>query len=538
MQETLALIWTHLRMIWRFRWLSLVVALFICAIGWAAVIAMPDQYMVSTKVFLDTRSMLRPLLRGLALDTRLQESTALMMRRTLLVRPNLETVARKTDLDLTAKTPEAFEVLLEELRENISVAGTERDNIYVIGYEHSDPEVAHRVVEAILNLFVERSLGESRRDAGKTKQFIDKQIAEYEARLSAAEARLSDFKQQNAGMLPGENTDYYARLVNVQGQLSTARLALEEATRRRDEYRNQLEGVDPLFETEIRTATTVALSHPLDGRIQALEGNLDSLLLQYTERHPDVVATRSILADLRKKREAELKNMPAPAASQLPGAGSNPVEQQLAIAMGTSEAEVSALTARVEEFERRAADIEKLVDTMPRVEAELKRLNRDYSVTRRNYEELVKRRESLNLSEQASQTSDNVQFNILEPPRVPVVPEGPNRPLFSAIVLLFALGVGVGVAWLCGLIRPAVYSSDELENSFGIPALGSVSRVWTQGEILRRRVDVSTFVIGCCVLVGLFAGLVALEVTNSELLDKVRDIDFAARIAKLVGQVI
>ena len=526
-------------MTWRFRWLALAVALLVCAVGWAAVIALPDQYKVDAKVFMDTRSMLRPLLRGLAIDNRLQESTARMMQRTLLVRPNLEAVARKTDLDLKAKTPEEFEELLSNLRDNITVAGTRRDNIFLIAYENSNAELAHRVVEAILNLFVERSLGESRKDAGKTRQFIDKQIAEYEARLSAAEGRLRDFKQRNIGMLPSESSSYFSRLQSVRGQLSAARLALEEAARRRNEYRKQLEGVDPLFETDVAVTGTVAMSHPLDARIQALETSLDQLLLQYTERHPDVIASRSMLSELKQKRETELAAMPQPArAAAAAGPYSSPVDQQLTIAAGAAEAEVSALTARVEEFERREAELKKMVDTVPQIEVELKQLNRDYKVNKQNYEELLKRRESLALSEQASQTSDNVKFNIIEPPRVPVLPEGPNRPLLSAVVMVIGIAVGVGVAWLCGFIRPAVYSSDELENSFGVPVLGTVSRVWTQGEVLRRRVDVSTFVVGCCVLIALFAGLVTLELTGSSLLDKVRDIDVASRIAKIVGQVI
>jgi polysaccharide chain length determinant protein (PEP-CTERM system associated) len=538
--EALTLLWTHVRIVWRFRWLALVIAAALCAVGWMGVVALPDRYEVTTKVFLDTRSILRPLLKGLAIDNRVQENTALMMRRTLLVRPNLAAVARKTDMDLQAKTPEALELLLDELAEKINLTGTERDNIYVISYEHSDPELARSVVEALLNLFVERSLGDTRRDAGKSKQFIDKQIAEYEARLLAAESRLSEFKQQNVGMLPGETQSYYSRLESVRGELQGAKLALEEASRRRDEYRRQLEGVESLFEPEVAApVAAMARTHPLDARIQSLEANLDQLLLQYTERHPDVVATRGILTDLRKRREEELAAMPAPKAPLASGVPhQNALQRQLSVAAGAAEAEVSALAARVEEFQRREGSLIKMVDTIPRIEAELKRLNRDYDVNKNQYDELLKRREALNISEQANQTTDTVQFNILEPPRVPIVPTGPNRPLFSAVVLVMAFAIGMGIAWVVGMMRPAVYSAEELENAFSVPVLGTVSRVWTQGELVRRRFSVVTFVCGCFVLLGLFGGLIGLEVTNSDLLDKVRNVDVAARIAKLVGGVI
>ena len=334
------------------------------------------------------------------------------------------------------------------------------------------------------------------------------------------------------------------RLEQIQSQLADAQLALDEATRRRDEYRRQLEGVEILFEPEISVPAASSrgrLSHPLDGRIASLESNLDGLLLQYTEKHPDVVSTRAILADLDAQREKELEEMraeaaAAPAPAPAPAArGGNTVEQELTIALGNAEAKVASLQARVDEYSRREAELRKLVDTVPRIEAELARLNRDYDINRRNYDELVKRRESLKLAEDASQASDSVQFNIIEPPRVPLTPVGPDRPLFSAVVLAAGLGFGVGVAWLIGMMRPALYTKTEIEELFRLPVLGAVTRVWTRREQLQRRLEVATFVVGCVVLMGLFSALIMVELTHDELLQRVRDLDVAERISRLAG---
>ena len=66
MYETIQLILGYMRMIWRYRWIALVAATVLCAGGWIAVLSMPDRYEVSAKVFLDTSTLLKPLLRGLA----------------------------------------------------------------------------------------------------------------------------------------------------------------------------------------------------------------------------------------------------------------------------------------------------------------------------------------------------------------------------------------------------------------------------------------------------------------------------------------
>ncbi len=536
MQEAITQILIQIRMIWRFRWLALCLATLVSLGGWAVVVALPDQFEVSTKVFLDTSSMLKPLLKGLAVDSRMQEDSARMMQRTLLVRPNLEAVARKTDMDLKAKTPEQFEELLNGLAKRIVVSGTTRDNIFVIKYKNSDPELANKVVEAILNLFVERSLGKSRQDTGKTKLFIDKQIADYESRLTAAESRLKEFKQQNVGMMPQDGGNYFSRMEEISGQLSAAKLELEEATRRRNEFKRQIEGVEPLFETEIEVQSTHSfIKHPLDDRIGALEAQIDQLLVQYTERHPDVASAKGILEGLKQQREEDLKNNPPPAP---PSASTeqteNQVYQELSLALGNAQAEVAALVARTKEYTRREQELRKLVDTIPRIEAELARLNRDYEVNKRNYDELVKRRESLNIAEQASQTSDSVKFNIIEPPRVPLVPTGPNRPLFSSAVVVAGLGLGVGLAWLLAMLRPTIYTKEDIEELFQIPVIGTVTRIWTPGEIFRRRVDVFAFTIGGLLLAGMFAGVVLIELGHPEILAKARQFQYADRVTSFV----
>ena len=120
MHELLAQLETYLRTAWRYRWAGLAAAAVICLVGWVAVLLMPNKYEVSAKVFLDTSSLLRPVLRGLAVETSARQEAILMVRRTLLTRPNLESVARTADMDLKTKTPEEMEAVVEELAKTVS----------------------------------------------------------------------------------------------------------------------------------------------------------------------------------------------------------------------------------------------------------------------------------------------------------------------------------------------------------------------------------------------------------------------------------
>lgn len=510
MQEILDQLLGYARGAWRFRWYVHLIAWPICLAGWGFVYKIPDQYEATARVYVDTESVLRPLLRGLAVQSDLGREVEVMTR-TLLSRPNLEKIARMTDMDLEAKTPEDMELLLARLKRTIEFStGRSRDNLYNIAYKHENPEMAKRVVQSLLTLFVETSLGDTRKDASVAQRFLDDQINEYESRLLAAEDALKEFKRKNIGLMPQQGQEYFQKLRGAMEQLSKAELELNEAIHRRDELRRQLKTVKPMVMSDDNTVGLTKPSSPLDLRIQSLEAKLDDLLLKYTKNHPDVLAIQSTLDTLRKQREEELEQQRNSANGDEPvKAGNNPVFQQLKIALGEAEATVAGLQVRVKEYQAEVDRLKSAVDTIPQVEAEFKKLNRDYEINKKNYEELVQRRESAKLSEQAGQTSDDVKFRIIDPPFTPSTPVAPNRPLLVSTVLAIGFASGLGFAILLAQIKPTFDSVRGVTQALGYPVFGSVSRIWTGNARVKRKAEVMAFGAGALVLLMFYGGYMA-----------------------------
>src|SRR5947209_1757158 len=75
----------------------------------------------------------------------------------------------------------------------------------------------------------------------------------------------------------------------------------------------------------------------------------------------------------------------------------------------------------------------------PEVQAQFANLDRDYNIIRRNYEELLARRESVNIAEAARTGSDRVTLEVVDPPTMPTVPTSPKRLLLAVGVLVGAL---------------------------------------------------------------------------------------------------
>lgn len=519
MNEQIQQLRAFVRTVWPYRWAALVMAGLVCAAGWAYVYWLPNQYDVTAKIFVDTRSMLRPLLKGIAVDNQLLQDSALLMRQTLLTRPNLEEVARHTDMDLKAQTPEEFDMLVIRLAETLKVTGTSKDNIYELTYEDDDPKLAKRVVDELLNTFMESTLGDTRKETAVTQKFLDQQISEYERKLIDAEERLKEFKRKNMAVMPGTDDDYFSRMKQAEENLNRARLELNEATQRRDELARQISGEEPVFGMvdTATPATSPALSQ-IDSRLEKLRQKLDELLLNYTDKHPDVVATRETITSLEQDREREsakaAEQPQAPSASPL---GQNPAYQEIKVQLATAEADVAALTSRVKEYEKRVTDLKKLVDTVPEVEAELKRLDRDYGFNKQQYEELIKRRESARISEEADKSADNIQLKIIEPPRVPLVPTGPNRLRLVSLVFLSSLAAGAGAAFLLSQVNPRFFTTQMLREFTDIPVLGTVTMIQNARQRAERRMELAFFSLMFLVLVAAFSGLIALQLMNVDL---------------------
>ncbi|HEY5801938.1 MAG TPA: Wzz/FepE/Etk N-terminal domain-containing protein, partial [Burkholderiaceae bacterium] len=197
--------------VWKYRFWAVATAWIVLIVGTAAVYAVPNQYDSKARVFVDTQSILKPLLAGMTTVPNVEQQVSIMSR-TLLTRPNVEKVIRMVDLDLKSKTVKDHEKLVDDLMKDIKITGMAQNDIYTISYTHENPKVVRDVVQAFLTIFVENSFGDKKQDSQKAIVFINDQIKNYEEKLLAAETALKEFKLKNIGLLPKTGGDYGSKL--------------------------------------------------------------------------------------------------------------------------------------------------------------------------------------------------------------------------------------------------------------------------------------------------------------------------------------
>jgi polysaccharide chain length determinant protein (PEP-CTERM system associated) len=502
MAEITAVLLNFLKAIGKYRWYAVVITWTVALIGWGVVLRLPPQYEASARVYVDTQSILKPLLSGMTTMPNLEQQV-MFMRRTLLSRPNVERLMRMVDLDVKAKDSKQHDKIVDDLMAKIKLVGTERDDIYTITYVSDNPKLGKDIVQSLLTIFVEGSFSGKKQDSDKAVQFIDDQIKNYEDKLAAAENTLKEFKIKNMGMLPGSG-DYGSQLTAVTDQLNQARLELSEAEQARNAIRRQISGEPAKPGT---TTVDPAMVDPeLEGRIATVQKNLDGLRLQFTEQHPDVIANKRLLEQLLAQKADLAKHKKR---SSDPGASYSPMLQQLTVSLSQAEARVASMRARVDEFSGRVARLRSQSTSAPEIEAQLTQLNRDYQVNKDNYQKLVERRESARLSGDLTTATDMLTFRIIDPPTVPGQPSGPNRLRLFSMVFGGALVAGLAAAFLMSQVRPTFMSQSTLRDVTGLPVLGSIGMNWTNEQTVRRKRRLVAVGVSVLLLFGAYAAGVA-----------------------------
>jgi polysaccharide chain length determinant protein (PEP-CTERM system associated) len=522
MDELIAEITTAARGMWRHRWMGLIVAWIATAIGSAIVMSVPDKYEASARIFVDTQSILKPLMTGLAVQPNVDQQVV-MLSRTLISRPNVEKLIRMADLDLKISSKNEQDALIDSLIKTLEIKTVGRDNLYVLSYRDSSPEKAKKVVQSLVSIFIESSMGDSRKDSKNARKFIDEQIKTYVVKLEEAEARLKTFKLRNMELQNVEGLDMTAQMSMVANQLNQAKLELREAENARDTARRQLnneklQAQDQTMNSLIQESNMSISTPEIDGRIDFQRRNLDGLLQRFTEQHPDVVNTRRLIKELTEVKKKEVLGLRRMAMENPVVSSSNSLmQQELNRIVATSEVQVATLKTRVGEYSTRLNRARELMKTAPQIESEQAQLNRDYDINKKNYNDLVTRRESAALTGDLESVAGLADFRLIDPPRASQKPVAPNRLLLMPVALVIALGLGLLTTFLISQMRAVFYDTRSLSQVVGLPILGAVNLVMNEHELNKEKKEMRLFVLASTGLIAVFSlGMVMLSFISEQ----------------------
>lgn len=488
------------------KWLALAIAVSMGLLCALAIDRFPDRYQATARIYVDTQTVLKPLMAGLTFQPDIDEQVH-MLARTLISRPNVERLIATPALELGNESGPLREELISRLMEQIKVAPTVSGNLYEISYRGPSPQRAQRLVEATLNLFVDSGSVAKKKDSQDASHFIDDQIRDYETKLVEAENRRKDFKLRTFSVSGIAAQDYFTRMSALSDEVGKLQMELAATERTRDTYRRELASEDPQLPVDA------------DSELARRTKSLDDLLLRFTDEHPDVVSTRRIVKRLqdeaREQKAAQQRDwIAAGKTGEAAIAPTSPVYQQLRISLADAEARLASLHSQLTVQQARLDEIRSVAGRAPQVEAELAQLNRDYEVIRKNYEVMVARRESASLGMKLDASSQLAEFRVIDPPRVSRFPSFPGRWHLAIIATILSIAAGIAAALLAEAAWPTLDETRTLLRISGRPVLGTVPLRLSRDERRRRKASLAAYAAafaGFLVIEGAWVGWLVLK---------------------------
>lgn len=399
---------------------------------------------------------------------------------------------------------------------------------FSISFTGSEPQRVMRIANTLASYFMDENLKVREAQAIGTSEFLDSELKKTQKRLEEKEQKLAAFRAKYLGGLPDELETNLRTLDRMQKQVTDKAMVLREINNSISQLDSQISsmaainGNSGLGGSDFQSFNFDEFEGggEDDAALQAAQKNYESLLLRYTEKHPDVKKLKKIIEKLKKNIEAEKgedSHLAEPNEENLQGMGWDPVaplkaqRTQLVAEANNVQAEVSALQDKMTIYQQRVEDT-------PKRELELQSLKRDYGNIRDVYNSLLDRKLEAELSVNMEKKQKGEQFRILDHARLPEKPISPNVKMMFLLSIASGLGLGGGAIFLKELLNFSVIRrDDQIETELGLPILASIPPLEKPGDRKKQKIEWITFIC-CCSYGAIF--LIFFALLNHKGLDR------------------
>ena len=490
-----------LHSIWHRRWVALLVAWTVCVVGWLAVWMVPNSYESHGRIYVQLYD---PLAAQIGIGDNDRQHDIDRVRDTLTSAQHLEKVIRATPLGDHITDQKAMDSAVQGLSKAIKITN-DQDNLFEISatqgsMSRSDKDNARLsqiVVQKMIDIFRDENINSNIGEMKDTMSFLDQQLAARQKELEDAEQRRLTFETAHPELAQG-GVSLIQRLEqdreqmrNIDGDLAAAQSAVAAVN-------GELTS----------TPATVSVPGQLGGargQLSQAQSDLQGMRARgLTENHPDVIATRNLIAALRQQVAQEGPGAPQTGAP-------NPQYSSLQSLKADRSAAIVALQARRASVQADLDQANAQQTSNPDLVAQAQNISRDYDVLKQQYDKLLQNREELRLKGQVQTAHDSVKFQVIDPPTLPRAPTAPNRPMLLLVVLAAGVAAGVGVAFAVGEMQSTFGTTGKLGRSTGMPVLGAISESLTGAAKTARARKTQSFYVAAGALGGMFMVLLLME---------------------------
>jgi len=398
-----------------------------------------------------------------------------------------------------AETPLEMEVLVENIKKNIMVnisSSTNMTDIITISFMHRDPATTQRFLNVLTTNFIEKSLKDQRVEIFAAINFIKEQIAQYADKVKESETKLIEFKKEHMYDLPEQRTTSANTILALEMRKTDISFDLDQLKNEKAilEERIKVMGVK---EEKTLTPADPYLDDLVKKKDQ-LQTQLQNLQMIYTDMHPDLIETKRLIEATEKQiksRKSQIK------------------EEKIVIEnkeLGTMKDELSRMNLKIASLEARKRQVERdlrntkeKLEEMPSLDEKYTFLINENEALKSVYNRLQQQLEATRMTQHVETTEQGVQFEMLEPARLPLKPFKPNRWRILLMGILAGIAVGGGIAFMVEMADHSFRGTEDARLNLPIRVIGVIPSIVTARE--RRTKRIRNFVFGCLTMMYLVA---------------------------------
>jgi len=328
----------------------------------------------------------------------------------------------------------------------LSVTSVGRSRVLTISFTSEDPTIASSVANSIANLYITQQLEQKFDARQKANAWLNERLTRLREEVETAE-RAVETARASQGVVQGRD----AGLVNE--QLSQLNTQLIMARAENNTSVAQLRSVESAVEARgIRAVFDVTDSSLVNG-LRAQETTLRQreaeLLNNLGPRHPQVVDLKSQINSVSNEINNEANNRLRALRNQAA------VTQQ-----------------RVASLEQSMSKLEQEANRVNQSDVQIRALQREADANRALFENFLARSKE-------TQSVDLEQPNawIVSTANSPLNPSFPQKPLFIAVALILAIGLGIVLVFLAEQLERGMQTQEDVERMLHLPSLGMIPLV-------------------------------------------------------------
>lgn len=472
----------------RRRWLQMLAVFVIIVIAAiAAAILLPPTYLSTGTILIESQQIPDDVVK--ATVTSYADERIEVIKQRVMTRDNLYRIIQKYSLYPKKIDSETTSTLIDDMRQSIFVTilnadvqgGGKAAIAFKVGFEYERPEIAHKVANEIVTLFLDENVKARTERATETTEFLTQEVETLRKELEGVENKVATFKQEHSNSLP-EHMEMHMTL------LQRTESDIKEVDRDFKSTQEELRYLDVELassKANVKTDINGVAVSPIS-ELEKAKAELDRGLILYKETHPTIRALKRKIETLEKSAEVkpDSKGEAKPARVDL---ASELVIAKVQAQIEAAKVRLNSLAQQRKSLEVKADQLQGQVMQSPQVERGLFTLMRDYENAKSKYEEVKSKQINAKIAENLEQENKAERFSMLEPPFFPDKPTKPNRKKIIALGFLAGLAGALGLALLLESLDGRVRGVEALTALINMRPLVIIPYISTKAEINRKK---------------------------------------------------